>query len=157
MTAFRGVSLFLFICVVFGFDSYGADVVSTGGNISLFGANIAGCDASECNDGCVDGDLGVYCACYESILDFTDVRKAKGKGERAGICLFSIGMWKRRGGDEIKVHGQWLVTLKSNALVQNASNPNENAILIGFRAYSLSYTASVSHTRRVSRCWGPSP
>lgn len=41
------------------------------GNSSLFGVNIEGCGGSECDDWCEDGDLGVYCGCYQSSSAFS--------------------------------------------------------------------------------------
>lgn len=62
-----------------GCCSYGADLVpsSAGGDnasVSLFGSNIAGCSVSACgSEECVEGDLGVYCSCYTSVVDKTSV------------------------------------------------------------------------------------
>lgn len=42
--------------------------------MSLFGSNIAGCSVSGCgSEECIEGDLGVYCSCYTSVVDKTSV------------------------------------------------------------------------------------
>eukprot|EP00752_Nemacystus_decipiens_P011444 g10163.t1 len=58
--------------------NYGADLVSSvaeadNATASLFGSNIAGCSMSGCGseDDCLEGDLGVYCSCYTSVVDKT--------------------------------------------------------------------------------------
>lgn len=53
--------------------SYLVGDTSIEGNASTFGSNLAGCDSNPCTEGCVEGDLGVYCANYENVLDFDDV------------------------------------------------------------------------------------
>lgn len=43
-------------------------------SVSLFGSNIAGCSVSGCgSEECIEGDLGVYCSCYTSVVDKTSV------------------------------------------------------------------------------------
>lgn len=59
-------------------DSYGSDVDVSAENgttsVSIFGSNIAGCALSACsNEECMEGDLGVYCSCYTSVVDKTSV------------------------------------------------------------------------------------
>eukprot|EP00903_Cladosiphon_okamuranus_P009051 g8653.t1 len=48
--------------------SYGADLENS--SMSLFGSNIADCSGSGCgSEECMDGDLGVYCSCYTTVVD----------------------------------------------------------------------------------------
>ncbi|CAM9092872.1 unnamed protein product [Scytosiphon promiscuus] len=54
--------------------NYGADLVTASddnSSVSLFGSNIAGCSTSGCSneEECMESDLGVYCACYSSVVD----------------------------------------------------------------------------------------
>ena len=50
-------------------------------SVSIFGSNIAGCELSGCsdNEGCIEGDLGVYCYCYVSVVDTTSVSRVESK------------------------------------------------------------------------------
>lgn len=61
--------------------SYGADLVTStddNSSVSLFGSNIADCSTSGCSndEGCMQSDLGVYCACYSSVVDLATVSES---------------------------------------------------------------------------------
>ncbi|CAN0503308.1 unnamed protein product, partial [Ectocarpus sp. 12 AP-2014] len=60
-------------------------------SVSIFGSNIAGCELSGCsdNEGCIEGDLGVYCYCYVSVVDTTST------------CLGSSGTLTLAGPDSV--------------------------------------------------------
>ncbi|CBN75058.1 conserved unknown protein [Ectocarpus siliculosus] len=75
--------------------NYGTDLETPleaeNSSVSIFGSNIAGCELSGCsdNEGCIEGDLGVYCYCYVSVVDTTST------------CLGSSGTLTLTGPDSV--------------------------------------------------------